>query len=463
MTKTTSVVRIFLLGALLFAPLTLNPFSVAAFAAGDEAHDHDHDHALPPAVEELDDLFADEESHAGHDHEAHAGHGHGEAENGICPEHRLPEERDALCHGDHLNTLAIGDGMLLRLATPDMAARAGIRVAQPQSLLQSGGAEFPATVRYNRPQLLRLTPLAEGRVQQVNVRLGQKVAANERLLTLALPDMVALQGELRAALARQRQSESRRVRDAALAERGIIPRQELEASDAEAESAAATVAQLQLQLRQFGLSEQELKKIAEHGTLSPERTLRAPFAGTVVALDVAAGESVTTAQPLLTLAALDPLWLELALPPQALTEVFPGVAVTARFSTGERVVGNVLQIGDALDPKSRTLPVLAEIPNPDGRIKVGMYATARIATSDGARRLAVPAAAVQDIDGLPYLFLARESDLFEVRRIERGTTVEGLVPILAGLNSGESVVTEQGFALKAELLKARLGASCADH
>ncbi len=353
--------------------------------------------------------------------------------------------------------------MLLRLATPDMAERAGIRVAKSERLLQTGGAEFPATVRYNRPQTLYLTPLSAGRVERVAVRLGQNVAKGEHLLTLALPELVALQGELRAALARQKQRESRFSRDTSLAQRGIIPRQELEASEAEAVAAAATVTQLQLQLRQLGLSAQELRRLTVQGELVREQVLTAPFAGTVVALDVASGESVNPAQSLLMLAALETLWLEISLPPQALAEVTLGAGVTANFSSGERVVGTVLQIGDALDPVSRTLPVLAEIPNPDGWIKVGMYASARIAANDGESRLAVPAAAVQDIDGLPYLFLQSEADLFEVRRIERDTTVEGLVPILAGLKPGEAVVTEQGFALKAELLKARLGASCADH
>jgi cobalt-zinc-cadmium efflux system membrane fusion protein len=61
------------------------------------------------------------------------------------------------------------------------------------------------------------------------------------------------------------------------------------------------------------------------------------------------------------------------------------------------------------------------------------------------------------------VFVRREPDLFEIRRVEAGAKEQGLVTILFGLEPQDEVVVAQGFALKSEVLKARLGASCADH
>ena len=74
-----------------------------------------------------------------------------------------------------------------------------------------------------------------------------------------------------------------------------------------------------------------------------------------------------------------------------------------------------------------------------------------------------PRKAVQAIDGKSYVFVALEQDLFELRRVETGPRRAGEVLVVAGLKDGEKVAASQGFALKSELLKSRLGASCADH
>lgn len=87
----------------------------------------------------------------------------------------------------------------------------------------------------------------------------------------------------------------------------------------------------------------------------------------------------------------------------------------------------------------------------------------QILAAEATTQLMIPADAVQSIDGLPYIFIWNESDLFELRRVETGTHQNGLLAVVAGLDLDDQVVVSQGFALKSEVLKARLGASCADH
>jgi cobalt-zinc-cadmium efflux system membrane fusion protein len=135
------------------------------------------------------------------------------------------------------------------------------------------------------------------------------------------------------------------------------------------------------------------------------------------------------------------------------------------------------------------------VANPDGLLKDGSFGQARLVAAQPAMdkdadhheregkgpddhaehpvgeehghaeagSVAVPVAAVQAIDGKAYVFVAHAEDLFELRRVEAGPRRASEMVITAGLRSGEKVVASQGFALKSELLKSRLGASCADH
>jgi cobalt-zinc-cadmium efflux system membrane fusion protein len=88
----------------------------------------------------------------------------------------------------------------------------------------------------------------------------------------------------------------------------------------------------------------------------------------------------------------------------------------------------------------------------------------RSGTSTG---VSLPADAVQHIDGQSYIFIQREPDLFELRRVTTSALQDGRVGIRAGLDPAHAadirVVSARGFALKSEVLRARLGASCADH
>jgi cobalt-zinc-cadmium efflux system membrane fusion protein len=92
-----------------------------------------------------------------------------------------------------------------------------------------------------------------------------------------------------------------------------------------------------------------------------------------------------------------------------------------------------------------------------------MYGDVELTSAVSTGQLAISADAIQMIDDQPFVFVAQQQpDLFEVRSVIVGARKGGLVAV-DGLKLGDAVVVNQGYALKSELLKARLGASCADH
>ncbi len=465
-----------LLGAAL---LWTTGFSAPTAQAAVDPHEG-HDHGPVPdghgEDEDLDALFEEEspeeqDDHSGHDHapkkSAHEGHDHGGdgKEGESCPEHRIAEVEDALCHGDHIAELGIGEGMFVRLASPEVAGKAGIGISTPRRLNLAAGTSLPGRVEFNRNRLSRIAPLSSGLVREVLVRPGQAVRRGEVLAKISMPEVASLKAQLLAAKARHEQAEAAYLREKDLLERGISSRLEFQQAEAEARSIGSSLSQYRQQLGDFGLSPQDIDALLRGENSGALVALRAPFAGTVTSVATAAGETATPGSPLFTLADLETLWIELAIPESGIGLVKTGMAIEARFDglPGEVFKGQVFQLGAEVDERARTLNALAEVKNPDQLLRAGMFGEVRLLAGGEKLVLTVPADAVQTIDGLTFLFLRKEPDLFELRRVRAGAKVDGTLPILAGLRGGEQVVTSQGFALKSEVLKARLGASCADH
>lgn len=445
---------------ILLAAITVAPPSLAAT---DKGHD-EHGHSEAPAKESHVD---EKDPHAGHGHDAakgehgeekdeHAGHGH-EAEDldAFCKEHRLVEREDALCQAGSIAGLEPGQGLKVRLASADVAAKAGIAVAKPQTLSTASGVMLTGRSEFNRNRLARLTALSGGVVRRAAGEIGQRVAKGEVLAEIASPEGAATRGQYGAATARQTQAEAAFAREKELYAKGISSRLEYQQAEADYLAARSEAGQLAEQLGSYGVAEQGGSQVR----------LRAPLGGVIVDKSVAVGDSVAAGTPLYTIADPESLWIELSVPETRIGQANVGAAIEARFDglPGSLFSGKIVQVGAALDERTRTLKAVAEIKNPGGRLKAGMFGQVKLLTTAAGSVLAVPVGAVQSIDKQSYVFVRKEADLFEIRRVEVGSKEQGLATILFGLAPQDEVVVAQGFALKSEVLKARLGASCADH
>jgi cobalt-zinc-cadmium efflux system membrane fusion protein len=112
-----------------------------------------------------------------------------------------------------------------------------------------------------------------------------------------------------------------------------------------------------------------------------------------------------------------------------------------------------MELGEQLDKETRTLQVRVAVPNQQGLLKPEMYATAAFQQSVRRPALFVPEQAVQDINGVPAVFVRRSSNQFESRAVQTGQRSNGEVEILDGLKPQEQVVVKGSFMLKSELLK----------
>jgi cobalt-zinc-cadmium efflux system membrane fusion protein len=466
--------------AILFLSRNMGAALPSAHASEEISHSacgHDdhagHEHTAPQDEHAGEDKEPHtQDPHAGHDHAAHedeppaddphTGHADAASADGMCPEHQVPEAEDALCLSDHLGELNPGEGMLVRLASEQVGARAGIHTTTPEAAPLSEPLRVPARLTFARERLATLTPLASGTVHQVHVRPGTRVEKGELLLEISTPEIARLHAGYSAARAQHEQNTAALEREKHLHARGISAQEEVQRARAAWSSSRSAVEQYRRELKSFGLD-------PEHITSSNLVPVRAPFAGVVTRLETSGGEGVSSSSPLLTLADPDILWLELSIPAAHAASVVPHTPVQVSFDGEDSapLETELFHVDPALNPESRTLRALAQIPNPEGRLKAGMFAHATLMRSGTSTGVSLPADAVQHIDGQSYIFIQREPDLFELRRVTTSALQDGRVGIRAGLDPAHAadirVVSARGFALKSEVLRARLGASCADH
>jgi RND family efflux transporter MFP subunit len=194
---------------------------------------------------------------------------------------------------------------------------------------------------------------------------------------------------------------------------------------------------------------------AEGGGAALQRfEVRAPIAGTLVTIDIASGESVEEGQPLFAVVDLSRVWLvarvfEADLPKVegAPTAWFTLDGHEEPFAVDQRD-GRLVTIGHVVDPTTRTVAVVFEVGNADGRLRIGQFARVHVATGPSADVLTIPAAAVLDDAGRPVAFVMVEGETFERRTLRLGRRAKGFVEVLGGVAAGERVVTRGAYEVK---------------
>jgi len=231
------------------------------------------------------------------------------------------------------------------------------------------------------------------------------------------------------------------------------------------EVARSSLQSTERRLHILGLSDEQVGRI---GTEPDEQLtrieLRSPVAGRVVERMVAIGEFVDASDVLFVVADNSIMWLMADLYERDLVHLRPGLPVffTVDGMPGAGFEGELTWISSQVDDRTRTVRVRADLPNRDGLLRANMFGIARIVLHDNEEVVTVPVDAVQT-DGCCQLVFVKESDtVFQPRKIMLGTSENGVVEVLKGLDEGEVVASAGSFLMKTEILKANIGAGCCD-
>lgn len=340
------------------------------------------------------------------------------------------------------------------------------------------------TIAVNETRIVRLRPLARGRISSVKVRVGDAVRKGQELLTydnVELGEAVAQyrRGTAQVERARTEAGVAKRALDRArnLVDLGGIARTELDKREADAKNAEAAIeAEIAEQslwsekLYRFGLTKSDIDALSSprSGAIPREASIvavKSPLDGIVLKMSAAEGEAIQLETQLFEIADTTTVWVQADLYERDLSSVKVGDLATVLVEAypDEKFRGRVTYISDVVDPDSRTPKIRCEVPNPTRRLKLDMYATIQLPGRGERKVLMVPAAAVQKLEGRDVVFVREEPNEFEIRAVRVGVEVQGWVEIESGIKAGETVATRGSFVLKAEHLKAELGEAGHSH
>lgn len=327
-------------------------------------------------------------------------------------------------------------------------------------------------------RIAHIRPLAQGVAEEVLAQVGDRVQAGQPLMTydnielgILLGQYMSIQAEIRREQAQAEVARSYLSRAEALLAQEAIARKEYELRDAEYKQAVAVVqskqaelAQVEEQIHRLGLTDEDLQRLDFHEEDGGHRTashntLRAPFAGIITKQEIAAGETIGPDTEVFTVADTSEVWVLADVYERDLGSVKAvGEALISVSSYPSEVFrGKITYVSDFLDPASRTAKVRCVVPNKDGRLKLDMFATVEIPKAETRKGVAVPEAALQQVNAETVVFVQNDTTHFEKRVIQTGERGGGWVEILRGVSRGDKVVGEGSFYLKSALMREQIG------
>ena len=380
----------------------------------------------------------------------------------FCNEHGVEEEECGICHPGLLTGKPIGEGMKVRFASPDSAKKAGVRTGKPKQAQLSSGKTALGRLSFNMNKLAVVSPFADGVIRNVFVESGQVVKKGQLLAEVNSPALADAKSALVKALVDEERTRLAFKREEYLLTNKVATKQDFENAQAIYATSVSEVERSRQQLLNFGLTKEEVKQLEKTRSSSSILPLRAPFDGTVVERTAVLGMAVEVGTSLIQVADLSTMWLELSVPEGDAVQLQPGAEVLAKFDAfpDETFDGELIWIAAQIDESTRTVNARVLLPNPDNRLKSGLFGTATITETKAQSCLTVPSEAVQTINGKSIIFAKLEDDLYEARVVQTGPIVAGRTSISKGIAQYDEIALTESYILKSELLKAKLGAGC---
>jgi len=192
-------------------------------------------------------------------------------------------------------------------------------------------------------------------------------------------------------------------------------------------------------------------------------SLTAPIDGQIIDWQVRPGQRLQAGDKLMAIADPSVVWLKVNVYENDYRSL--GTPVGAYVHNGGENNGwnipesemRVLTTGGALDPVTRTIPVLIEVTNTAGRLTIHESTPVELYASEGATSTAVPRSAVYEDDGMTVVFVQTSGESFAKRVVKVGPHHAGWVSILEGIQPGEHVVIRGGYHVKLASTSAEIG------
>ena len=377
----------------------------------------------------------------------------------VAPAERR-EVREYVEGGGTLNALP-GREASFSAATAGKVAHVLVQVGQHvvtgQTLAELDRSVLAAQVRQAQAALLQARATA-GQARSISGAPSQTIAADQ---------IKQAEATLGTARANEAQAQSNLARQRRLFERGIAPRKDVDDAETQAKVAEGAARQADSALTAArvnasrGIGEASTQSsVAAGGVEAAQAALdvaraelaraaiRSPITGTVTKRAVNDGAAVDPATPAFEVIDASSLDVVANLPAGYLGRVKTGDLAVVHIEPlpDKEFSGGVVQVAPSVDPQTNTIAVRVRLANPDGELKAGTFANARIAVEIHQNALVVPQSALVVESDETFVFVP-QGDKVEKRKVTVGIRDGVQVEIAEGLKDHERVVTQGAYGL----------------
>jgi cobalt-zinc-cadmium efflux system membrane fusion protein len=338
------------------------------------------------------------------------------------------------------------------------------RVAQ--TLLPMNGE-----IALNASALTHVSPRVPGTVHTINVGLGQQVKTGDVLFEIESPELGLAVGAYRKNQALAALALKNLEREKTLAAQQLSPEADVVDAQMKYDEYRIELESAVNALHVMGLDDAAVAALTADGATGKGVRLPvlAPQSGTVIEKHLNPGETVEAGKDVLTIADLASVWVWMSVYERdlarLLAEEMKGptrVQVTTLAFADMTFEGVIDLVGSVVDEEDRTVKVRATLTNPDALLRPGMFCAVNAVFETQEEVVAVPTGALLADEGKHFVFRKIRDEFVLRTDVSVGRTFADRVEITNGLAEGEMIVTAGAFVCKSDVLRAKMGAGCAD-
>jgi Cu(I)/Ag(I) efflux system membrane fusion protein len=303
--------------------------------------------------------------------------------------------------------------------TADQIRQFGVTFGTVERRPLAAAVRTVGTVMTDETRLSQIVPKVGGYVERLYVnQTGQRVRLGEPLVTVYSPDVVAAEGELLVAA---------RLGDSSLVDAG------------------------KRRLRAWDVGDQQIAHVLQAGKAERTVTFSAPVSGVVLDKKVVRGQAIQPGDILLSVADLSDVWVNAEVREADAASARVGAQATVELTAypGRTFAGRVSFVYPTVQGDARSVVARVVVPNPDGALKPGMYATVAL-MAPARTALSVPASAIFNTGDRAVVFVEMGGGLLMARDVVVGRTTGEVTEIRSGVEAGQRVVTSAQYLLDSE-------------
>ncbi len=317
--------------------------------------------------------------------------------------------------------------------SPTQMVMANVATTEAKAMPLNKEIVATGIVQYDQARQAKVTAWVAGRIDKLHVNtVGSYVSKGRPVAEVYSPDLVSAQQEYLLALKSRDQFKNSPIQSISQGGEGLV-------------------ASARQRLKLMGVKDEQIAALVKAGEPNIRLPIYTPLSGIVIEKIVQVGQYVNVGDTLFNIADLSTVWVEV----EVYENEFPNIKIgqmvdlVSQSYPGKTFRGRVAFIYPFLDPKTRTVKVRVEIPNPGLRLKPDMFVNAMVKVPLGSS-IVVPVSAVMDTGQRQLVWVEMKPGMFEPRDVKVGVRSGDNVQILSGLKAGEKVASSGGYLIDSE-------------